>query len=269
MVFKLTFVIPVRHPANSKDWEQNKRNIAETVKSIVAQQGDDWAAVIVANEGAELPPLPSRIQVVRVDFEPNPLHELSDAGRAAFYDAVRLDKGRRVLAGMMAAAPTDYFMIVDDDDFLSNKLAAFVSEQPLSNGWYINTGFVWSEGTRWVFLHPEFNEYCGTSYIVQASLMKLPGSFAQASDEYVKEVLGSHKFIKALMIENGTPLAPLPFPGAVYRVGHSGAHSKSNSVVRTFLLNKSNLSSPVKLVTSARKFRHVNKSMNSEFTLPL
>ncbi|WP_268799396.1 glycosyltransferase [Pseudomonas huanghezhanensis] len=269
MVVKLTFVIPVRHPANSKDWEQNKRNISETVKSIVAQHGDDWAAVIVANEGADLPPLPARIQVKRVDFAPNPLHEKSDAGMAAFYDAVRLDKGRRVLAGMLHVAPTDYFMIVDDDDFLSNKLVDFVSTQPLANGWYINNGFVWSEGTRWVYLHPEFNEYCGTSYIVRADLMNLPASFDGATDEYVKQLLGSHKFIKPLMAENGTPLSPLPFPGAVYRVGHAGAHSKSNSVVRTFLLNKTNVRSPAQLLASARKFRWVNASMNSEFTLPL
>lgn len=265
---KVTFVIPVRHPQNAKNWEENKRNIAETVKSISGQIGTNWSAVIVANEGAQLPPLPEGILVKRVDFAPNPMHERNDAGVEAFYEAVRLDKGRRVLAGMLHVPDSEYFMIVDDDDFVSNKLAQFVASQRPANGWYINSGLVWSQGTKWVYTHDHFNEYCGTSYIVRADLMNLPASLEQASDDYVKRMLGSHRFIVSDLQSNNTPLAALPFAGAVYRIGHSGAHSKSNTVVRTFLLNRDNLRSPLKLIRSAARFRPLNAAIKKEFGLP-
>ena len=226
----LTFVIPVRHQDNARDWRRVKQILAQTVCSISAQEGEGWKAVIVANHGADLPPLPHRFDVKRVDFAPNAMHEQGNLDREEFWEAFRIDKGRRVLAGMLHAGDVGHFMIVDDDDFVSRKLTSFVANNSNSNGWVIRDGYIWSEGSGFLFLHPDFSGLCGSSHIIRADLYKLPPSIDAASGFDITRLLGSHRFIHGYLDAEGTPLAPLPFPGAIYRVGNAQSHSRTPGI---------------------------------------
>ena len=42
----LTFIIPLRHPENSPDWAALKRRLAQTVRSIAAQDDARWRAFV-------------------------------------------------------------------------------------------------------------------------------------------------------------------------------------------------------------------------------
>ena len=106
----LTFIIPVRHQDNARDWSALKANLSQTVASISNQSSDDWRGIIVANEGADLPELPEPFEVVRVDFPPNNMHERDGADMEDFYEAFRVDKGRRVLAGMLQARGSRFYL---------------------------------------------------------------------------------------------------------------------------------------------------------------
>jgi glycosyltransferase involved in cell wall biosynthesis len=264
----ITFIIPIRHQLNAKNWSELRANLTQTVKSIANQDFDGWRAIIVANHGADLPPLPPGFTVERVDFPPNRLHEQGNADKQSFYDAFRIDKGRRVLAGMLRAKPSDYFMIVDDDDFVSNRLSRFVAENEGENGWYIREGYVWRSNARITYLHQDFANSCGTSHIVRADLYELPGKLEHYSDDNIKNMLGSHVFIAKYLKERGAPLAPLPFPGAVYRIGHVGAHSRSRGLIRTFLFNRANLKSLVSAIKSVMQFRRLTSAIREDFCLP-
>jgi hypothetical protein len=263
----LTFVIPVRHPDNSKNWPQLKRLLAQTAAAISRQDSDDWRAVVVANTGADLPALPQRFEVKRVDFPPNPRHDLGqdEAEKEAVYDAFRYDKGRRVLAGMLQARDSDYFMIVDDDDFVSCRLSRFVADHGDANGWYINNGYVWTDGGRSLYLHPKFHKFCGTSHIVRADLMELPASFEDATPQYIKQMLGSHLFLDGYLRDSGKPLSPLPFVGAVYRIGHPGAHSKSASLLRTFVFQRSLVKRPWVVFRNLLRMRLITSRVRREY----
>lgn len=260
----LTFVIPVRHQANARDWNKLKSNLAATVKSIAAQQSSDWKAIIVANRGADLPVLPNGVEVKWVDFEPNPLHEQGGVDKETFYEAVRLDKGRRILAGMLYAGPMQHVMVVDDDDFISNKLAALAAAQPQANGWFIREGYVWGDGSNYVYRFVDFSKLCGTCYLIRADLYELPASFEEASDEYVKRMLGSHIFIRDFLEKSGKALAPVPFVGAVYRVGHVGSHSKSTSVFKQYF-PRWLVKRPFELLRRLRRLSFISPSMRSEY----
>ncbi len=240
----VTFIIPVRHQDNAKDWPALISRLVETAASIAAQTHAGWHAIVVANHGADLPRLPTGFDVVRVNHRPNPLNDIGAANREAVYEAIRLDKGRRVLAGMLAAGDSGYFMIVDDDDFVSRDIVAHAARHDGENGWAVHRGFVWAEGGRLMFLHSRFASFCGTSHIVRSDLYDLPASLEAAEERYIKDMLGSHVRIDDILAARGTPLSPLPFTGAVYRVGHAGAHSQSRGVIRTALLNRTALSSP-------------------------
>jgi exopolysaccharide biosynthesis predicted pyruvyltransferase EpsI len=91
-----------------------------------------------------------------------------------FREAFRADKGRRVLKGMLRARDSRFFMIVDDDDFVSARIAQFVSENGGANGWIINHGYIWDHGGKLLLGHDDFNHICGTSLIVRADLYGLP-----------------------------------------------------------------------------------------------
>ncbi len=261
----LSFVIPVRHPDNASDWERLKQNLRQTVRSISQQDSDQWKAVIVANHGADIPDLPPRFEVARVDFPPNRLHEQGAADKEEFYEAFRGDKGRRVLAGMLHARGAGHLMIVDDDDFVSRRLASFVAANRAANGWYFRTGYVWGDDGALLYRHSDFSHLCGTSHIVRADLFGLPASLEAAEETYIRKMLGSHISIRDHLASAGAPLAPLPFVGAVYRTGHAQAHSRSRGVLREFLLRKSVLARPWTLAGRLARMQLKTPAIEREF----
>jgi hypothetical protein len=264
-VVTLTFLIPVRHPDNSPDWSRLKANLAQTVRSIAAQTNDDWRGIIIANEGADLPELPERFSVEWVTFPPNQRHDKGSAPTEDFLDAFRMDKGRRVLRGMLRARDSRFFMIVDDDDFVSARITQYAVEHPDANGWVIDLGYVWNDGGSILYRHPALNHVCGSSLIIRSDLYQLPPSFEKATPEYIKDMLGSHRRIGALLAERGTPLATLPFPGAIYRVGHSGSHSQTPPILRKYVLNRQTIRRPHQIVTNLARIRLVDGAAKREF----
>lgn len=261
----VTFIIPVRHQDNARDWGLLKANLTQTVASISNQTNADWQGIVVANEGADLPDLPAGFSVVRVTFPPNVLHEIDKANIEDVYDAFRADKGRRVLAGMLAARDSGFFMIVDDDDFVSARIVQHVADNRGANGWTIDRGYIWDDGGKILLGYDDFSHLCGTSLIVRAALYDLPERFEDASLDWIKSMLGSHVRIADILAGNGTPLAPLPFRGAVYRVGHAGSHSKAPSLLVKYFLSWEALKRPRRLLRNLGKLRLVDGGARREF----
>jgi hypothetical protein len=222
----LTFVIPVRHHASVADWGALQPIMAATFRSVAAQAGGMWRLIVVANRGAELPALPRNAELVEVDFE-RPALPPRNADPERHLNLTLLDKGRRVLAGLLHARPTGHVMVVDYDDLVSNRLAAFVASDPEAYGWSLGSGYFYAGGEEAIFLGGQFHRHCGTSHIVRADLLELPSEFGAADDTQVLRWLGEHVFIRADLRERGTPLDLLPFPGALYRIGHLNSMSRS------------------------------------------
>jgi hypothetical protein len=261
----VTFIIPVRHQDNARDWNLLKANLVQAIASISNQTNEDWRGIIVANEGADLPDLPERFGIERVTFPPNDMHELGKAGKEQFYDAFRIDKGRRVLKGMLRARDSRFFMIVDDDDLVSARIVQHAAENRDSNGWTIDHGYIWDDGGKLLLGYDDFNHLCGTSLIVRSDLYGLPARFEDASFDWIKSMLGSHVRIADIMAERGTPLATLPFRGAVYRVAHAGSHSRTPSLLVKYFLNRKALRRPGEMLENVRKLRLVGGTAKREF----
>ncbi len=262
----MTFLIPVRHPANARDWSQLKSNLAQTVASIAAQTHGDWRGLIVANEGSDLPPLPDRFDVEWVHFPPNTLHaRQAGVSEEDFLDAFRIDKGRRVLKGMLRARASQFFMIVDDDDFVSAHITQYAARHPDANGWTVDHGYIWSDGGNLLLEHDQFNQICGTSLIVRSALYGLPDRFEDASPDYIKSMLGSHVRLHHLLEQHGTPLQPLPIRGAIYRVGQSGSHSQAPKLLQKYFLNREAFRRPRQFLRRLSRLRVVTRSIRQDF----
>ena len=222
----LTFVIPVRHHGTVADWSSLRPLMAGTFRSIAAQAGGPWRLVVVANRGAALPDLPRNAELVEEDFEQYVLPS-RHAEPDRFFTLPRLDKGRRVLAGLLHARPTGHVMVVDYDDLVSNRLAAFVASARSAPGWSLGSGYFYAGGEDAILVGGQFHRHCGTCHIVRADLLEIPCEFDAADDTKVLRWLGEHVFIRADLRERGTTLDLLPFPGAVYRIGHPNSMSRS------------------------------------------
>jgi exopolysaccharide biosynthesis galactosyltransferase PssJ len=78
-----------------------------------------------------------------------------------------------VIANHEASLP-GYFMVVDDDDLVSNRLAEFVAANHGAHGWYFHDRYLWKDGSRLVYRYSRFSRLCGTSHIIGADLYGLP-----------------------------------------------------------------------------------------------
>jgi len=121
-------------------------------------------------------------------------------------------------------------MAVDYDDLISNRLAQFVSINPDEPGWFFNDGYLYSPGSELRLYQPNFFQFCGTSHIIRAPLLKIPRSIDELDEAHTARWFGSHIFIKQDLDKTNSPLSPLPFVGSIYRVGHDDATSRSASV---------------------------------------
>lgn len=261
----LTFIIPVRHHKNARDWSQLCLKLSETARSISNQTNADWRGVIVANAGCDLPALPSGFTVVRVDFPPNEKHQRDGHSLEEFHDAVRADKGRRILKGMLAANDSQYFMAVDDDDLISSRIVEFVRKNDGENGWILDHGYIWTDGGKFLIRKSNFHKLCGTSIIVRSDLYNLPDSIENSNLDWTKRWLGSHIFIEDLLKDSGFPLSRLPFHGAIYRVGHAESHSQSNSIISTYFVGSGETRTPIAFIRNASRLRWITPSIRREF----
>lgn len=181
-------------------------------------------------------------------------------------EAVRLDKGRRILAGMRAAGPTDYFVFFDDDDYASRRLTGYVRANSGANGWYIEHGYgVNHHGRIRIALHP-FHKTCGSSHIIRSDLFDVPPEGDPAHDPYVRLFLGAHGAIPENYAKRGHPLLSLPFPGAVYRLDHPNSHSRTTTLFRQYIFNRENVTRrPDKLLRTLGRLRPVDAAFRREF----
>jgi hypothetical protein len=221
----LTFAIPVRDPRGVADWGAVKRLIAVTIRSLRSQDAPGSRVVLGASPGTDLPPLPSGVEVVSVDLPYRPLPEGEGPAR---WDAIRADKGLRLAHALAAARPGGHVMVVDFDDLVSTRLAALVAAAPDAPGWFVDSGYLWDGGAFASAQATGFNEVCGSSLIVRADLLKLPDDPSDPAQlEWIMAILGSHKAWREHF-----SLAPLAFPGAVYRVGAGHNVSGAEGILR-------------------------------------
>ena len=253
----LTFVIPVRHHESVDDWPAVVDRMAETLRSVASQSVEDWECVVVANRGTPLPPMPRGCRVVEVGTPHAPLPTVTGAAdQHARDEAVRSDKGHRILAGLLEARPTGHVMVVDYDDLVHHHLAELSAALPDRNGWFADQGYCY-DGHLLYKVPSGFNTLCGTSLIVRADLLRLPRDAVSVDEAWVRRWLGSHMFLREDLAAAGTPLAPLPFPGAIYRVGHQGSTSGTSTSIRRWFFRRRLVLTPHVLIARLLNLRRV------------
>lgn len=224
----LTFIAPLRHPENASSWDHVLDLLERTLRSVCNQTNPDFRVIIVYNEGSRLRTSHSKVIYYPVNLPPNPSYEQGNTSEAGRH-AVRLDKGKKYLAGLYHARElsSTHIMLFDADDCVSMHLAEFVSRLPEHKGWFMDQGFLYKQGARYLYyLSSNFSRVCGTSHIIRFDLFDLPQRMEAVSQEYVLQALGSHIYIRDMLAVKGNMLEPLPFVGAIYMIGHGDNHGQ-------------------------------------------
>lgn len=209
----LVFIVPLKSPQTSKDWQRACRLVRRTLHSILNQTDQDFRVFLVCNEPPHGLPKHPHLSVVRRDLLRVPANQ---EDRMA-------DKWLKLHLGVVAArflAPC-HFMLVDADDLVSNRLAAHCAAYPKSFGWYFDRGWVHDEGSRLAFKWRQgFDAVCGTSSIWRAEPADLPVEEKTSAEDCLPlRCSFGHMVIRTNMDALGRPLQSLPFIGSVYVVG--------------------------------------------------
>jgi hypothetical protein len=226
----LVLITSLRHPQNrnSKSFSEVLTLLETTLASVCRQTHQHFRVIVVCHERPFLKFDHANLEYLEVDLPvPSPLHQ-AEIGMPA----LRRDRGCKYLLGLRQAQrwQPSHIMFFDADDFVSHRLAAWVAKHPTVNGWYFQQGYLYHRHDQTLGFLEDFYLYCGTSHVVRYDLYQWPQSLpdrptqgeilAAVDEHYLLYILGSHRWIAGHLAEQGTPLDPLPFPGAIYHVGH-------------------------------------------------
>ncbi|NJR70301.1 MAG: glycosyltransferase family 2 protein [Synechococcales cyanobacterium CRU_2_2] len=217
----LVFIIPLQSQASAQSWAKVGLLFERCLKSVCAQTSDRFRVIVVCNDLPAISFEHPHVEYVCVNY-PLPLHERGRSAAETKLIIGHTDKGRKILRGLVEAqkhAPT-HTMVVDADDCVSHRLAAFVAQHPTRNGWVVDRGYRYPEGnTQIYFKRRKFHEMCGTCNILRYDLNYLPQQpeYDRGYGYYTYYI--DHEKVRGVLANYGTPLKRLPFVGAVYVVG--------------------------------------------------
>lgn len=220
----LAFLIPVKHPANSRSYSRVTDLLRLTLTSIERQSKRPIGVHVVCNEVPEWAHGFPDVDFIEVDFPPaRPPTDSAD-----IYQWIYRDKGCKIAIALDRARRNGatHTMVADADDFVSCRLAEHVAANPGIPGWYFPTGIRYSSLFKIFDIQHEFWTYCGTSHIVRTELLPHTPRFdirptqedivSCFDPDILNHVLGDHVSWRHHFSTLGHPLEPLPFHGAVW-----------------------------------------------------
>ena len=256
----ITFIIPVKSEKVSGSWSQFSKLFERTLKSVTSQISQNFNVIVVCHEKPEIRFEHPNVEYLYVDFE---VPQLKTAPKEKHDGMKEEDKSKKILAGVECAKKynSDYLMVVDADDCISNKIVSFVEENSSKDtiGWYINKGYFYREGDKLISLNKEnFNTLCGTCIIIQPSYIE--AVFQQKPHLlYVHQTTG---------FSDGSKLLKLPFAGAIYSMANGENHYMSGGQMKNLSTGSIFRLETIKgIFRKLRKysFRTLNRKIREEF----
>ena len=219
----LTFLVPVKSERVSSNWPKFCSLFEKTLISICNQTDNNFKVVIVCHEKPRLNFTHKNIHYVHVDFDP-PIRAESESDESINVRR-ELDKGKKLEIGVSYAQErfnTDYIMTVDSDDFISNRIAAFVNQSNKKTpGWYIKNGYIHYSSKSFLLATYKFHSLCGSSVIVKPELL-----------QYFFDKDPILYFDHRLTVINDIELERFPFYGGIYSISNGENHLMNYSKIK-------------------------------------
>ena len=201
------FGITLRSRAASKNWEMVQRVFNRTLASVWRQTCPEFKVLVACHER----PLLWAAYDERLEFLQ------ADTPAPRDHQEMMLDKGWKLslIAQRVRQLGGGYVMMVDADDLISNRVAAYAAEHPAENGFLSRNGYVYTEGAGYAQQIREPHRICGSCSIVYYRVEDLPDHMPENLwDDTLKDrwiIRKSHRIIPESMKQAGRELAVLPF----------------------------------------------------------
>ncbi len=254
----IVFLIPLKSYQVSTSWQSVCQLLERTVRSICHQTDSSFQLVVICHETPDIQFHHSAIHYINVDFSPPNSRENLNK------NSLRRDKIHKIMIGLKYARcfSPNHVMFVDADDCISSRIAAFVNQHPEIDGWYFSSGYVYQEGSRWIYYRKSaFNKWCGTSHIIRFDRLSFFEQYIPSEDFF--ELLRDHRALSNNLKQKGMQLQSLPFPGTVYIIGN-GDNIYQSDWER---LHNSNRGKSFFKIKEMLKFRPLSRSLREEFGL--
>ncbi len=215
------FGVTLRSRASARDWNHVVEDFNRTLRSICRQTDPDFRVIVACHE---IPPLreacDSRVEFLTTDV-PTPVT----------HGEMMQDKGWKlsIIGRRIREYGGGYTMIVDADDLVSNRIAAYVKAHPDENGFGARYGYVYSLGDAWVKRMYAMDRVCGSCTIARYAPEELPEELPESPrDDSTRETLlirRPHSSLQRELAALGRPVAEIPFPTTVYVRNTGDNHS--------------------------------------------
>lgn len=251
----VAFVIPLPHPSRVHTWDALIACLEQTIASIENQSDRSWTAVIVTDPQVALPDLPNGWMVERMDV---PLSQPEcQPDKAASHP--RDDRAERVRVGVTSVRECQFTMIVEPGDFVHRDLVAFIRTDDDGAGRKLNRGYLWSEGSRFLFETRELSAHGASYQIVRTSFYDPGGEVREGQPVANPSIYVDAAGVAAEHDRRGTPLRTLPFAGVVHRVStHGGRLGELGS-------DQARRRRPAALLRHALGLRLLTRTMKDQF----
>jgi hypothetical protein len=192
---------------------------------------------------------------------------------AKAWRANHVDKYAKLRVALLHAAryAPCYVMKLDADDLLHRELVEFIVANDNRNGYYIDKGYIWQSGSKFLKPLDRFHQVCGSSNILYLNSGDFPSNEAGSFSDPLIMRLG-HNITVSHFEDEGRPLMPLPFRAAIYRLGHGENITAKLSDESAGAANKPNwrfyVGSIVSKLRSLVTRKRITRSLKGEFSIP-
>lgn len=268
----LGFVVAFKGRLNSKNWERDGLLLRRTLESLLNQRDRDFQIFVSYTDLPDNPLQHDKVNWIKFPYKFLEIDEITDKEvfltryTLGSYLAGFYDQGKKSLYASKFAkeAGCNYIMSVDYDDLISNRLAEYVnnSDQTTNFGWYMNSGFMYTEGSnRLLKVSEHINYRCGSANIIRKDYVPSP-DFSSTNYQDFK-FFPTHNFIPQwLKIDYNITIRPLPFPGLIYLIHSSNFYNPASTFKSRGL--KDGIKNALKKILYSRR---ITRSIREEFNL--
>ena len=211
------FCIPLKSKRIGDDWSRVEEVFDRTLRSIFNQTDQDFTVLVACHETPETEFADkANLHFLTLDHPVFRDREIARADRNLKMRRCAVEVHR--LGG-------GYMFGVDYDDLVSNRIVQYARQADHPFGYIMHTGFEGQVETKMLRnlpaserIGPAFHRCCGTCAILRFAPEDLPASFDDTSPHVFDSFCSQHAQWQERSAEMGRPLAPLPFPGAIYVV---------------------------------------------------
>jgi len=211
------FCVPLLPKAVAADWGIVVDLLEDTLTSLENQHDHRFVLLLA---GHEMPELRRRysFEIIFLQADWPTGSEIGEKLRDKRWK-------RRLLLRELRARGGGYAMFLDADDLVSNRLVEHVLNDGNPNGYVIEQGYAYDRLNRRIAPIPgawsgSFDSVCGSCTVIKFNRDDLPAD-GDSSEQTLGMQLKRHSEWKEVMSGVGRPLAPVPFPAAVYVLNHS------------------------------------------------